>query len=101
MEPSTTLTLVQQIKEGFPASSLEHFQQSFGLSFVQAAQLLGIPRRTLIRRKEQGHLGSDESERLLRFARLLGAALELFEGDEEAVHHWLQTPKIGKVKGCL
>ena len=60
--------------------------------------IVDIPRRTLTRRKREG-VFPDESDRLLRAARLFGRALEVFDGNREAAAEWLTTapPALGGV----
>jgi putative toxin-antitoxin system antitoxin component (TIGR02293 family) len=55
--------------------------------------LIGIPERTLARRRVAGKLTPEESERLLRVASIFEKAAELFEGDLEAAVGWLTSPK--------
>ena len=88
-----TFSLVESIRAGLPFSALEEFQRAMDNPVNEVGALLHIPPRTWVRRKEQGVLKSDESDRLVRFSRLFGAATELFEGDVEAARRWLQTPK--------
>ena len=59
----------------------------------QLAPLLGISRATLHRRRKSGRLESPECERIVRFARLLGRATEVFE-DEDAAREWLKSPAV-------
>lgn len=61
------------------------------------AELAQIPPRTLARRKEEGRLDPDESDRLLRASRVFGRALALFEGDVDAARTWLsaEQPALG------
>ncbi len=56
------------------------------------SQVLGIPPRTLARRKVQGMLTNSESERLVRFGRLFDQTVDLFEGDRAAALAWLRRP---------
>ena len=49
--------------------------------------------RTLDRRKREGHLLPEESDRLLRVSRVFGKALELFEGDPKSAREWLSAPQ--------
>jgi putative toxin-antitoxin system antitoxin component (TIGR02293 family) len=88
-----TLWLVNRIRAGLPFSALEEFQRAINNSVREVGDLLGIPPRTLVRRKEQGRLNPDESDRLVRYSRLFDAAIELFEGDIAAARSWMQTPK--------
>ena len=59
----------------------------------QVMEIVGIPSRTLIRRKHAGRLKPEESERLLRIINLHNKAIALFEGDRASAVRWLQTPQ--------
>jgi putative toxin-antitoxin system antitoxin component (TIGR02293 family) len=52
---------------------------------------LGIPERTLARRKKEGVLNSEESAKLVRLARVVERAKDVFE-DFEASLNWLKSP---------
>jgi putative toxin-antitoxin system antitoxin component (TIGR02293 family) len=56
--------------------------------------MLGLARATLHRRKLAGQLAPDESEKVIRFARLFSQAKEVFGGKEEA-RQWLAFPQYG------
>ncbi|HVR29408.1 MAG TPA: antitoxin Xre/MbcA/ParS toxin-binding domain-containing protein, partial [Thermoanaerobaculia bacterium] len=62
------------------------------LSTLELARLIQISPRTLVRRREQGRLSSEESDRLLRVSRVLGKALALFDGDVAATRAWFSGP---------
>ncbi|HYS20751.1 MAG TPA: antitoxin Xre-like helix-turn-helix domain-containing protein, partial [Gemmatimonadales bacterium] len=81
LETDDPLKLVVRVQRGLSFSALERFQRNTALSTVDLAQVVQIPVRTLMRRKKQGRLQPDESDRLLRASRIFGRALELFEGD--------------------
>jgi putative toxin-antitoxin system antitoxin component (TIGR02293 family) len=55
---------------------------------------LGLSRATVAQRKADGRLTSDESGKVVCFARLLGHAVHLF-GDLEEARQWLKTPQRG------
>jgi putative toxin-antitoxin system antitoxin component (TIGR02293 family) len=57
------------------------------------AEVVDIRPRTLSRRKEEGRLEPDESDRLLRASRVFGRALELFEADAAEARAWLARPQ--------
>lgn len=57
------------------------------------ASIIGIPERTLARRKASGKLTPEESERLLRISAVFEDAVNLFEGDVSAAVNWLTTPR--------
>jgi putative toxin-antitoxin system antitoxin component (TIGR02293 family) len=88
-----TPALIQRIQEGFAFSSLESLESATGLAQGLLAQSIGIPERTLARRKSVGRLAPEESERLLRIANLFEKSTELFEGNSRAAVSWLTTPK--------
>ena len=80
-----------QIRKGLSYTAFERFQRNTRLSSATIAQLIQLPPRTMARRKEAGRLQPDESDRLVRVARVFGRALELFEGDPDAARHWLSS----------
>ena len=57
------------------------------------ATIIGLPERTLARRRAAGKLAPDESERLLRIATVFEKAVNLFEGDVHAAVAWLRKPR--------
>ena len=63
------------------------------VSSSEAAALMRIPVRTLTRRKQEGRLSPEESDRLLRASRILGRAIDLFEGDRSEARQWLSRPQ--------
>ena len=87
-----TAGLHQKVKQGLSFAALEHLRRALDLPVAAMATLLHIPLRTIHRRKDEGRLRPDESDRLVRLARLLARALELFEGDVDATRLWLETP---------
>ena len=87
------LKLAADVKKGFLYRALERFQKNTALSTKDLSEVVQIRVRTLIRRKEQGRLQPDESDRLLRASRIFGRALELFEGDVEEARRWLSAPQ--------
>ena len=86
------MRLVRRLARGLDFKSLARFQENTLLSTRDVAELLSIPPRTLMRRKAEGRLDPDESDRLLRVARVFATALDLFEGDAAAARQWLRTP---------
>jgi putative toxin-antitoxin system antitoxin component (TIGR02293 family) len=74
-------------------ATFENLEANSGLSVSLLATLIGIPDRTLSRRKSAGRLAPEESERLLRISNIFEKAVELFEGDPEAAVQWLTAPK--------
>ncbi len=92
--PPTAAMLIESMKKGLPLAELELLRASLELPMDRLAPLLGIPKATLHRRKAAGRLDPAESDRVLRFARLLGKAIEVLETEENA-RSWLTTPQYG------
>jgi putative toxin-antitoxin system antitoxin component (TIGR02293 family) len=80
------------IEKGLPYSALEHLHRNTSLPTAVLADLAQITPRTLARRKEQGRLGPEESDRLMRIARVFGQALDLFGGNATKTAEWLSRP---------
>jgi len=85
--------LMRQIEHGFSFEALLRLETNSGLSLASLASIIGIPERTLARRKAAGKLEPDESERLLRVSNLFEKCVELFEGDVTGAVNWLTSPK--------
>ena len=94
MEEVGTNKLVRQVSDGFPYEVLENFRENVGLGAREVADLVQINPRTLSRRKREGRLHVDESDRVLRLSRVYGKALGLFGGDLGRARRWLSTPKV-------
>jgi len=62
------------------------------MTLQDTAEILFMSARTLQRRKTEGRLHADESDRLLRLSRVFGRAIELFEGDSDAALRWMKKP---------
>lgn len=92
-----TSQIVSAVKKGLPYRAFERFVATTTISSSEAATLVGIPIRTLTRRKQQGRLTAEESDRLLRATRVLGRAIDLFEGSTREAKHWLTRvqPALG------
>jgi putative toxin-antitoxin system antitoxin component (TIGR02293 family) len=83
--------LRETVKAGLPYASLEALIGKFGLAREEAAAALHLPHRTIARRKKEQKLQADESDRLLRLARVSAQASATLGSDEKAVR-WLRRP---------
>lgn len=90
----TSRDLIQQVEAGVPFHELEALRADLQLPLDQLARKLGLARATLHRRKLSGRLTPDESDKVIRFARLLRQASELFGGNDRA-RQWLEFPQYG------
>ena len=84
--------LHERVEKGLSYSALERLRRVVDLPMSRFAELVRIPARTLTRRKQAGRLFPDESDRLLRLARIVGLALQLFEGGLQESRMWLLAP---------
>lgn len=89
--PRSSLDWVKMIRKGIPAAAVESLTRMVGVSQSELAATLGIPERTLARRKREGMLTSEESAKLVRLARVVARAHEVFE-DLNAALNWLKSP---------
>jgi len=84
--------LVELTRHGLPADTLSILADGLSIDRKKVAQILGIPVRTLSRRLgSHSRLSPVESDRTVRFARILALASDTF-GSMEKASHWLQTP---------
>jgi putative toxin-antitoxin system antitoxin component (TIGR02293 family) len=86
--------VIRQISKGLPFSELEHLQSEVAEPLGLLARQLSISRSTLQRRKAERHLSPAESERVIRFRRILQYATKLF-GTVERARQWLKFPQFG------
>lgn len=87
-------SLVAQLREGFPMSEFRVLQDLLLIPEEELGRFLGVSPATLHRRKKSGHLETSESERVVRFARLFGLTMEVFEA-EEVAREWLKSANPG------
>jgi putative toxin-antitoxin system antitoxin component (TIGR02293 family) len=85
--------LIRQLERGFSFKTLHALETRSGLALSRLASIIGIPERTLARRKASGKLTPEESERLLRISAVFEGAVDLFEGDVAAAVNWLTSPR--------
>lgn len=87
--------LVEMLQAGLPFGELEDLQAGLAIPSERLAPMLGISKATFHRRKgRNGTLPPAVSERVLRYARLLGQALRVFNGPA-AANLWLNSPQAG------
>lgn len=90
----TPSKLIAGLRVGLPVQELEDLQASLDVPMEKLVPMLGISKATLHRRKATGRLDPAESDRVVRFARLMGKAVEVMESDENA-RQWLTSPQVG------
>jgi len=85
---------IDQIRAGLSFQAVQNLQKALDLPMEKIASALGMSRATLHRRKLQGKIDREESEKLVRYQRLLKKAEEVF-GDAENAREWLTRPQRG------
>lgn len=83
--------LIEAVKAGLPIRVFRALAQALEVSDAELARLTNISSTTLTRRKRAGTLSPEESERVLRLARLLHRAADVFETLDSAAD-WLKEP---------
>lgn len=86
--------LIQSLKAGLPVRELDDLRRSLDLPMDRLVPMLGISKATLHRRKISGRLDPAESDRVVRFARLLGQAASVMESLDHG-RRWLTSPQVG------
>ena len=90
----TSSKIIGFIQDGLPVHELDALQASLAVPMETLATKLGISKATLHRRKVEGRLDPAESDRVVRFARLMGQAVKVF-GSEAEGREWLNAPQFG------
>ena len=90
----TSSKLIKVLQAGLPVQELNDLQATLEVPMEKLVPMLGISKATLHRRKAEGKLDPAESDRVVRFARLVGKAVEVLESEENA-RHWLTSPQYG------
>jgi putative toxin-antitoxin system antitoxin component (TIGR02293 family) len=86
--------LVEVLRVGLPVYELDALQATLAVPMDKLVPMLGISKATLHRRKAEGRLDQAESDRVVRFAKLMGKAVEVMESEENA-RQWLNSPQFG------
>ncbi len=82
---------VRAVRAGLPFAVLERVQDVLDVPDDLLARALSISERTLARRKNQGRLQPNESDRLLVLAEIMRLATVALDDSEEA-RAWLLAP---------
>jgi putative toxin-antitoxin system antitoxin component (TIGR02293 family) len=85
------LQLVESIEKGLSYSMFESVVKQYSFAIQDFAEMLGISKRTLTRRKVEKKLSKTESDRLVLIGRMLNKATELFENDKAKAMQWLNS----------
>jgi putative toxin-antitoxin system antitoxin component (TIGR02293 family) len=83
--------LIEATRAGLSYAAFEAIRIRFEIGIELMTRLLDLPARTLARRKQEKRFRSDESDRLVRVARI-GALAEDTLGTTPKAARWLQAP---------
>lgn len=75
--PRSVLDWVSVIRQEISAAAVDTLTRAVRISRAKLATALGIPKRTLARRKREGLLSSEESAKLVWLARVVQRAEEV------------------------
>jgi putative toxin-antitoxin system antitoxin component (TIGR02293 family) len=87
----TTPALIKELHKGIKYPAVPKVQKWLDISGAELGRIINVSPRTLSRRKGEGRLRPDESDRLYRITRLIKQAEEVLEGKETAIR-WLKAP---------
>lgn len=91
----TSARLIKALEAGLPFQELKVLQTSLDVSAERLAPMLGISKATFHRSKgAASRLNPALSDRVVRYARLLGFAVKVF-GNLEDAKEWLNSPQFG------
>jgi putative toxin-antitoxin system antitoxin component (TIGR02293 family) len=82
--------LVRLVRRGLPIGTVQFVLDSGFLTLAELDRIV-LPRKTLANRRKLGTLTPEQSDRLVRAARVIAAAEETFGGREKA-RTWLRRP---------
>ena len=85
---------IVQIHAGLSFRAVQNLQKALDVPMEKVASVLGMSRATLHRRKIQGKIDKEESEKLVRYQRLLKKAEGVFR-DAKAAREWLTNNQAG------
>lgn len=86
--------VVELVERGLTWSDAVELAKALDVTLDRLASLVRIPAATFYRRKRARRFSRQESDRLMRFARLWTLAVDVFE-DEEGARTWLGAPQFG------
>ena len=85
--------IIDKVRGGLPFAEFHLMQEMLGVTEERLGAWLGMSRATLHRRKKLGSLDRTESDRLVRYGRLMSHATAALGGIEGA-RSWLVAPAI-------
>jgi putative toxin-antitoxin system antitoxin component (TIGR02293 family) len=91
VRPRDLNDLIGKLKKGLPVGAFDRLRERLDVPEKMLASTVNIAYRTLGRRKKEGRFKTDESERVLRIAKLYEKALDVLE-DDKITRQWFKMP---------
>jgi putative toxin-antitoxin system antitoxin component (TIGR02293 family) len=82
--------LVEVRPDSVPFTAVTILSEKLGVPASLLLDVIGIPERTMTRRRREGFLKGVETDRLLRVARIFESAIRVF-GTEDKAARWLRS----------
>jgi putative toxin-antitoxin system antitoxin component (TIGR02293 family) len=82
--------IVRLVRRGLPVSTIQFILDTGRMTLTELDRIV-LPRKTLMNRRKLGSLTPEQSDRLVRVARLIAVAEETF-GSQGKANIWLRRP---------
>jgi putative toxin-antitoxin system antitoxin component (TIGR02293 family) len=84
------MDIIRLVRRGLPVSTIQFILDTGRLTLTELDRIV-LPRKTLMNRRKLGSLTPEQSDRLVRVARLIAVAEETF-GSQDKANIWLRRP---------
>jgi putative toxin-antitoxin system antitoxin component (TIGR02293 family) len=82
--------MLERLRRGLPYRAFERVRETLQIDSARMQQIVGLPTRTLARRKVERQFTKEESDRLYRLARIAALATDVL-GDGQRAVDWLRA----------
>src|SRR5689334_8826805 len=82
------LEIARVVRDGLPVAAIDHLIDGHLVTAAEVDRII-VPRKTLADRRRKGSLTPEQSDRVIRLARIISDALETFGSREKALA-WLR-----------
>ena len=90
---SDAAAMVAIVRQGVKSDIYGWLKQALAVSDSRLSAIIRVSQRTIKRRLRDGRFHPDESERIMRVAKLTERARDVF-GDLESAREWLKSPQF-------
>lgn len=91
LDSADGIMLMGQIDQGLEGAVASRIVSWAHITQAELQRMTGIPGTTFSRGLKK-RFTAEQSERLVRFIRVMDRSVELFEGDKDAARQWLNQP---------